>query len=54
LIAKASGHKSEAFDKILDKTIAGMAPGDVRKAQEAASRFVEGSRIGDTIATANP
>lgn len=54
LIAKASGHKSEAFDKALDKTIAGMAPGDVRKAQEAASRFVEGSRIGDTIAAANP
>ena len=50
LIAKASGRKPKDVDKALDKKIAAMAPGDVRKAQRAASQFVEGARVGDTTA----
>lgn len=52
LIAKATGRKSEAFDKALDQQIANMARNDLRQAQDAANRFIEGSRVGDTIAAA--
>ncbi len=52
LIAKATGRKSEAFDKALDQQIASMPRKTLRRAQDAADRFIEGSRVGDTIAAA--
>lgn len=49
LIAKASGHKSQTFDKALDKQIAAMPSDTLRRAQEAAGRFIDGARVGDAV-----
>ena len=50
LIAKASGRKPQAFDKALDKQIAAMPRDALRRAQEAADRFIDGARVGDAVA----
>lgn len=47
LIAKASGRKSQAFDAALDKQIAAMPRDALRRAQDAADRFIDGARVGD-------
>ncbi len=50
LISKASGRKSVDYDKALDKQIAAMPRADRRRAQDSANQFIDGARIGDTVA----